>query len=138
MTCYFADTSFYLASLSSGDALHERALQWGSDSICFHLTTECVLWELGNALSVGNDRQLFVSFVSALRQDAATTIIDADTTLMDRAIDLFQQRPDKEWSLTDCASFIVMSDNGLFDSLTGDHHFEQAGFRALLRSKPPR
>jgi predicted nucleic acid-binding protein len=30
-------------------------------------------------------------------------------------------------------SFTVMSDEGLTDALTGDHHFEQAGFAALLR-----
>ena len=137
MTRYFADTSFYLASLSSRDALHEQALHWGRVSACSHLTTECVLWELGSALSVGNDRLLFVSFVTALRQDAETTIIAADTAIMDRAIELFKRRPDKEWSLVDCASFVVMSDKGLTGALTGDHHFEQAGFRALLRSEPP-
>jgi hypothetical protein len=46
---------------------------------------------------------------------------------------LYFQRRDKEWSLTDCISFTVMSDEGLTDALTGDHHFEQAGFTALLR-----
>ena len=41
-------------------------------------------------------------------------------------------RPDKEWSLTDCISFEVMAELGLTEALTADHHFEQAGFRALL------
>jgi predicted nucleic acid-binding protein len=44
------------------------------------------------------------------------------------------KRPDKDWSLTDCLSFVVMTDRGLSEALTGDHHFfEQAGFRAVLR-----
>ncbi len=42
-------------------------------------------------------------------------------------------RPDKDWSLTDCISFVVMEEHGITDALTGDHHFEQAGFRALLK-----
>ena len=46
---------------------------------------------------------------------------------------LYLDRPDKEWSLTDCISFTVMNDEGLAESLTGDHHFEQAGFSALLK-----
>jgi predicted nucleic acid-binding protein len=40
---------------------------------------------------------------------------------------------DKEWSLVDCISFVVMTDRKLTDALTGDHHFEQAGFNALLK-----
>ncbi|KAF5428591.1 hypothetical protein C5S39_11130 [Candidatus Methanophagaceae archaeon] len=52
---------------------------------------------------------------------------------MQRAIDFYRDREDKEWGLTDCISFIVMGDQGLTDALTADEHFEQAGFRALLR-----
>ena len=42
-------------------------------------------------------------------------------------------RKDKDWSLTDCISFVVMHERGLPDALTTDKHFEQAGFRALLK-----
>lgn len=53
--------------------------------------------------------------------------------LVRRGLALYNERPDKEWQLTDCISFIVMSDEGLSDALTGDRHFEQAGFKALLK-----
>ena len=46
---------------------------------------------------------------------------------------MYRDREDKQWSLTDCISFVVMADGGLADALTGDHHFEQAGFKALLK-----
>jgi uncharacterized protein len=46
---------------------------------------------------------------------------------------VFRQRPDKEWSLTDCISFAAMREENLTEALTGDRHFEQAGFRALLK-----
>jgi len=46
---------------------------------------------------------------------------------------LFCSRLDKEWGLIDCVSFIVMQERGLTNALTTDEHFEQAGFRALLR-----
>jgi predicted nucleic acid-binding protein len=47
---------------------------------------------------------------------------------------LYRGRPDKEWSLTDCISFVVMGERSLTEALTSDHHFEQAGFTALLKS----
>ena len=53
--------------------------------------------------------------------------------LLQEGIDFFDQRPDKEWSLTDCISFVVMHKEGITEALTGDKHFEQAGFVALLK-----
>jgi hypothetical protein len=47
-------------------------------------------------------------------------------------VELYATRPDKEWSLTDCISFVVMEREGLTDALTGDRHFEQSGFKVLL------
>ena len=46
---------------------------------------------------------------------------------------MLEQRQDKRWSFTDCISFAVMKQMKIADALTGDHHFEQAGFRALLK-----
>ena len=53
--------------------------------------------------------------------------------MFDKGVGLYAARPDKDWSLTDCISFVVMQEHGITDALTGDHHFEQAGFKALLR-----
>jgi len=53
--------------------------------------------------------------------------------LLARGMALYRQRPDKAWSLTDCISFVVMGDERLTEALTGDHHFEQAGFAPLLK-----
>jgi len=50
------------------------------------------------------------------------------------AFNLFKQRKDKEWGLVDCLSFIVMQNRGITDALTADTHFQQAGFRALLKN----
>jgi predicted nucleic acid-binding protein len=68
-----------------------------------------------------------------LATNPAIEIVPLATDLLERGIDLFARRPDKSWSLTACISFVVMADRGLSEALTGDHHFEQAGFRALLR-----
>ena len=49
------------------------------------------------------------------------------------AVERYAERPDQTWSLTDCASFIVMEERGITDALAHDRDFEQAGFTALLR-----
>jgi predicted nucleic acid-binding protein len=56
-----------------------------------------------------------------------------DANLFDRGVELYDARPDKHWSLTDCISFVAMQDHGISEALTGDRHFEQAGFVALMR-----
>jgi uncharacterized protein len=79
-------------------------------------------------------RPVFLDLIRALESDPETEIIPPDPALFARGLDLFARRPDKAWSLTDCISFAVMSERGLTEALTGDHHFEQAGFRALRRA----
>jgi len=60
-------------------------------------------------------------------------IFEAEKQLFEAGFALFRDRPDKEWSLTDCISFVVMKQEGLTEALTRDHHFEQAGFKSLLK-----
>jgi predicted nucleic acid-binding protein len=59
-------------------------------------------------------------------------VVSVDTSLLNRGLDLYHSRPDKDWGLTDCISFVVMREQNLIDALTADRHFVQAGFRALL------
>jgi predicted nucleic acid-binding protein len=51
---------------------------------------------------------------------------------MERALQLYAERADKTWGLVDCASFVVMTEQGMTEAFTTDRHFEQAGFRCLL------
>lgn len=134
MSAVFADTSFFIALSHRGDIAHEQAKAALFTTIGTRLiTTEWVLVELANAFSKGIGRQRFGSLLRDLRVSPTAEIIPASTELFARGCDLYFSRLDKEWSLTDCISFAVMRDRGLTDALTGDHHFEQAGFRALLR-----
>ena len=57
----------------------------------------------------------------------------ASRRLFTRGLALYKERTDKEWSLTDCISFVIMRDLKLSAALTADRHFEQAGFMALLK-----
>jgi uncharacterized protein len=132
MTPVFADTFFFLAVLNPRDTLyHAKALELNRVNRPI-LTTEWVLLELADHLCDAKNRQLFGQVRQALADDPRFEILPADQRFLDRAIALYQQRTDKDWSLTDCTSFLVMQDRGLTDALTGDHHFQQAGFNILL------
>ena len=97
------------------------------------LTTEWVLVELADALSAPEARSTAVAFLQAVRADPLFDVIGYFPTVYQAGFDLFASRPDKAWSLTDCISFAIMTEHGLSDALTADHHFEQAGFRAVFK-----
>ena len=128
----FADTSFYIAFINERDAYHQRAVEASQRYRCKQVTTDYILIEIGNWLAK-SERSTFGQLLSDLRSDPNTLIVPATRDLLDQACRLYGERLDKEWSLTDCASFTVMQGQGLTEALTADHHFVQAGFRALLR-----
>ncbi len=76
---------------------------------------------------------LFLRLLEITENDANTYIVPASTELRKKGVALYASRADKNWSLTDCISFVVMEEYGLTDALTSDHHFAQAGFRVLLK-----
>ncbi len=129
----FADTSYYLALVNPKDPRHDLAVKRGDNLLGRIFVTEYVLVELGSALSHGSDRVVFLELLEDLGKQDSITIISPSETLFRQGVALFAARPDKEWSLVDCISFIVMKQRRLEEALTTDRHFVQAGFRALLR-----
>jgi len=101
------------------------------------VTTRTVLVEIGNALSKPRYRPAAVRLLYALEADPTVEIIPLSEQLYVQAFQLYRERPDKEWGLTDCISFVVMQEHGMTDALTTDEHFQQAGFRVLLREDSP-
>lgn len=131
MNAVFADTFFYQALLDARDPAHASALAHSKAGRNI-LTTEFILLELGNACARAQDHADFLALLAGIRASPRTRVIPLDSRLLQRGLDLFADRPDKNWSLTDCVSFVLMADEGLTEALTGDGHFEQAGFKALL------
>ena len=137
MTVVFGDSFYYLALLNPRDSAHSAATQFSSTFRGTLVTTWGVLIETGDAMSRASNRNRFLDLYDLLQEDPSTEIVPIDEQLFDRALDLFRARPDKDWSLTDCFSFVVMTEFGLTEALTGDHHFEQAGFQILLKPGEP-
>jgi predicted nucleic acid-binding protein len=131
----FLDTNGWIAILNASDSLHVEAdAMWRKlvrDSNSFVLT-DWVVAETGNGLARTAARRRFTAAVAMLRADSRTELCRVTDDVLRRALALYDARHDKTWGLVDCASFIVMQDQGIRDAFTNDRHFEQAGFNCLL------
>ena len=134
MKTFFADTFYYLALLNPSDRAHGGAVAITGGLEGSIITTEWVLTELADGIAQTPDRRQFKAFLDALRADPDVRIVAFDRALFDAGVELYDSREDKDWSLTDCISFVVMQREHIVEALTGDKHFEQAGYVALLRS----
>ncbi|MCA9418383.1 MAG: type II toxin-antitoxin system VapC family toxin [Candidatus Omnitrophica bacterium] len=134
MKAVFADTFYFLALTSSKDPAHAEAVDYTRNSTAELVTTGWVILELADAMAQPNRRRQFQELFRSLEEDPLCRIIPVNQSTFERGLKRFFERPDKEWSLTDCLSFVVMESEGIQEALTGDHHFTQAGFVSLFEN----
>jgi predicted nucleic acid-binding protein len=132
----FADTAFWIALVVKQDQYHGRAQVWSQHVQGRIMTTIPVMLETANTLARPAWRAAGVALIEHLWQRPDVEIVPLAPDLMRRGWELYRNRMDKAWSLTDCISFLVMKDGGLTDALTSDEHFRQAGFRPVLLEEP--
>jgi predicted nucleic acid-binding protein len=133
MKPYFADTHYYVAVANPRDEFHPAAIEFSRSYRGAVITTEYVLVETGNFMARTGNRPAFAALIRDLRSDPQTFVIPSSTELFQSALRLYVEREDKEWSFTDCSSIRVMREHELRQALTGDHHFEQAGFEIVFK-----
>ncbi|HEX6100757.1 MAG TPA: PIN domain-containing protein [Thermoanaerobaculia bacterium] len=128
---YFVDSWFFIARLDRFDAHHERARRLGPQLVRAALVThDAVLTEVLTYFSgfgPGSRNNAVVGVREVLRQ---FDVVPA-SSLFPKALDFYESRPDKEYSLVDCMSMVVMRERGIKDVLTNDHHFRQEGFTVV-------
>jgi len=131
----FLDAAYAIALSASNDQYHRQAVALADELEARRtllITTRAVILEIGNALAKSRYRYAAVALLDALEQDPSVEIVPLSETLYAQALQVYKSRPDKEWGLTDCISFIVMQERKLTQALTTDQHFRQAGFQILL------
>ena len=131
----FLDSAYAIALAAPDDELHPKSAALAAELRARKgrmLTTEAIVFEIGDALSKPKFRRVAVELMTSILTDPRIEVVALTPGLTRRAFDLFQRRPDKGWGMTDCLSFVVMQERGLSEALTADEHFEQAGFVALL------
>ena len=131
----FLDTSFVIALENKDDVHHERAkaldrellsqdarllLHWG------------ILLEIADGFARIDRRAKGNDLLARFRDEEGYRIHPITDELLLDSIGLYHERPDKQWTLTDCISFVLMEREGVTEALTADIHFRQAGFIAML------
>ncbi len=130
----FADTSYWIGLVNPRDQIHQKVIKITQQLFSVRLlTTEMVLVELLNSFSDSPFRRTVAGMVLKLRKDRNVRIVPQTSEQFESALRRYKQAADKNWSLTDCASFQVMEAEQIQAALTHDQHFAQAGFEALLR-----
>jgi uncharacterized protein len=131
----FIDTSGFYATLVKSDRAHAKAarlLKQASRARQRFVTTDYVLDETATLLRARGHRHLIAPWFGATLDSAACRVEWTGADRFGSVVALFTERSDKNWSFTDCLSFVVMKELGLKRALTTDEHFEQVGFVRLL------
>ena len=134
----FADTSGWASLVDRRQSFHgltTALVQQAAAEGRTIITTSYVLVELTALLTspIRMSRQQQIRYVNDIRGSSWEEVVFINPALDAAAWRLWESRPDKEWTLVDCASFVVMQQRGLTEAVTTDHHFEQAGFVRLLK-----
>ena len=138
MNVVFADTGYWIALLNPRDRLHRKAITVSNTLHGWSIvTSQMVLIEFLNYYAAlgPSFRQRAVQVVRNLQDDPDVEIVPQTDARFITALTLYAQRQDKEWGVTDCASFLIMQARSMTEALAHDDHFYQAGFTPLLRDR---
>jgi uncharacterized protein len=129
MARYFADSWFFIAVLDSADSHHIHATRLFERMRHADVVThDAVLTDVLAFFSDEGARARTLAAAAVRRAIQRFRVVPADRALFLRGLDRYERRTDKQYSVVDCMSMIVMEDHGIQHVLTNDHHFTQAGF----------
>ncbi len=133
----FVDTSAWKAYYDEEDEWHGEArgfldsLASKRVSIRGFLTSDYVLDETITLIRFAHSHTKAVEFAKAVLSSKATRIAYTGDEVFLKALDLFRESKDKEWSFTDCVSFTIMKLQDVTTCFSFDPHFKQAGFQTV-------
>ena len=138
MSDYFGDASYWIAQIDPDDEFHRQSQECAALIALENrrvVTTQLVLNEVLNPRSgtTARQRRATIELVDRIGRDTQVDIVPQSPEQFAEALNMLRTAvDDKEWSITDCASFLTMRQFSIQESLTGDRHFAQAGFTVML------
>jgi hypothetical protein len=131
----FVDASGWIALVNANDALHQQSVRLFEQRLNEgrgFVTSSVVLLEVGNWLSSVPLRRLASGLMERIEHSTRIQVVELTPELYRKGWQLYRERLDKDWGVIDCISFTIMQERNIVEALTGDRHFQQAGFVALL------
>jgi uncharacterized protein len=131
----FADAVYWIAAANRKDQWHGKVIRvmrsFGQVTL---VTTEEVLDEFLTHYSGHGPamRGVAASTVRKALSNPLVTVLPQSHQSFLTGLALYQARPDKAYSLTDCIAMEAMRQEGITEILTHDNHFTQEGFTILL------
>ena len=131
----FLDTTAMIALAVPADSLYKAAtavMAALSGDRCPLVTSDFVLLEFLNASSVPSRRSTAGTLTRNLLSTRTIEVVECSRQSLIEALELYESRPDKEWSIVDCSSMVICKQRGIRRVFTHDRHFRQAGMQVLL------
>jgi predicted nucleic acid-binding protein len=128
MQAIFTDTSGWYAAIVKKDDMHQQAKQFLTNNTAPLITSDYVMDETVTLLQSRVGHTYAVKFLETLQSSQKIHLIYLTPTIINKTIELFRNRADKNWSFTDCSSFVLMQEYQIQIAFTFDEHFRQAGF----------
>lgn len=136
MKAIFADTFYWIALLNSKDTWHLQVVEVSQEISNSPLViSDGIIDELFAYYSKRGDllrlkvSEIYKSFL----KDPTIQFVSYTPEIRQKGIALYEQRPDKGYSLVDCISMVIMKEMGIAEVLTNDKHFTQEGFTILFK-----
>lgn len=128
---HFVDTGAWFAYVNAGDPDHQRVRRildqppgpLVTSTYVFDETVTLTLARLGHQRAVAVGRTLLDQRLVELLHVAPPDERGAWA--------LFERRPDKGYSFTDCTSFVLMRRESITAAVALDEHFSQEGFAVI-------
>ena len=128
------DTGFWIALFDTRDINHFRAknsLKPLLQNYRLYLS-DFIVFETVTYLNCSIKRHdLAVRFLEKVQETSLTTLV-VDEGIKAQALESFQKYSDKDLSITDCTSFVLMLQKDIKLYAGFDDHFQQMGFVSVL------
>lgn len=133
------DTSAFHALQNAGDKREHGPAKAIAERLyadrAILVTTDYILDETYTLLRSILGHKAAVAFGREI-QRGGIEIVQVDPSIQREAWDIFKRYADKDFSFTDCTSFVVMERGRIKVAFTFDRHFEQYGLKTVPAKLP--